>query len=41
MLLLLRVRNCSDDAEYDMHRRQWDTVNVSALFITAIVTPFE
>ncbi len=27
MLLLQRVRNCSDDAEYEMLRQQWDHVN--------------
>ena len=27
MLLLQRVRNCADDAEYNMLRQQWDTVN--------------
>ena len=27
MLLLLRVRSCADDAEYEMLRQQWDSVN--------------
>ena len=27
MRLLVRVRNCADDAEYEMLRQQWDTVN--------------
>ena len=27
MLLLQRVRNCADDAEYEMLRQRWDTVN--------------
>ena len=27
MLLLERVRNCADDAEYEMLRQQWDHVN--------------
>jgi len=27
MLLLIRVRNCSDDAEYEMYKQQWDTIN--------------
>ena len=27
MLLQLRVRNCSDDAEYEMYKQQWDHVN--------------
>ena len=26
MMLLLRVRNCCDDAEYEMLRQHWDTV---------------
>ena len=27
LLLLLRVRNCSDEAEYDMYKQQWDSIN--------------
>ena len=27
MRLLVRVRNCADDAEYQMLRQQWDTVS--------------
>ena len=27
MLLHLRVRNCSDDAEYELLRQEWDAVN--------------
>ena len=27
MRLLVRVRNCADDAEYEMLRQQWDTVS--------------
>ena len=27
MLLLLRVRSCADDAEYEMLRQQWEHVN--------------
>ena len=27
LLLLLRVRNCSDEAEYEMYKQQWDSIN--------------